>query len=122
MKYFYIGLLILCMLLCACYFSTREIDARVTAVIEPLRNARHEADRGHIQSRQAWIRTAQSAWQKGLPLMTCLLSHSVTEEISDKLEELPCLPQDSFSLGCDHLIHKLLFVQQMDRLRLGNVL
>ena len=122
MKYFCIGLLILCLLLCACYFSARKVDAAASSVLGPLEKALERAGLGDVRGRRAWIDTAQACWQRELPLLTCLLSHSLTGEIGDRLAELRLLEGAEFRRGCALLIRRLQAVREMDRPRPGNVL
>ena len=92
------------------------------SVLRPLEKAMEHARIGDTAGRRTWIDTAQTHWQKGLPLLTCLLSHSLTGEIGDGIAELQLLEGEEFRRSCTLLIRRLQILQDMDRLRLGNVL
>ena len=58
MKYLYVGLLILSLLLCACYFSTRILSERTEALLVPLEQAARAAQSGDHAAKDRYLSRA----------------------------------------------------------------
>ena len=119
MKYLYLGLALLAMLILACCWSTQVVAARTEAVLLPLDCAAGTGIGG--PERVRCLEAAQAAWRESLPLLGCLVSHSYTTEISEALAELSLQEGEKFQLSCLRLREKLLRLGQMDRLSLENI-
>ena len=90
MKYLYLGLALLAMLILACCWSTQVVAARTEAVLLPLDCAAGAGISG--PERVRCLEAAHAAWRESLPLLGCLVSHSYTTEISEALAEGSGLP------------------------------
>ena len=119
MKFFYIGLLILCLLLCACYFSTHEVRSRTQAMLLPLRSALQAEDPAN---RARALAEAEASWKKASPVLDALISHERTFEVSSGLEDLRLAGPEEFDRLCSGLITKLERIAGMDLPRLSNIL
>lgn len=121
MKYLYIGILILGFLICLCYFSGRQIDLRAKTVLEPLQKAMAADRAGNDLLRDTSVSRAIHVWQETMPLLSCLLSHTHTEEVTVGLSELRLLSGTEFQRCCSKLVSRLSAIAEMDQPRLGNI-
>lgn len=100
MKYLYLGLLILCLLLCACYLSNRQVQAGIEAAALPLHRAMRAHQAGDAAARDLALRESLSRWKSSSPQLDSLLSHDRTERITEALEELAEADEASFVRLC----------------------
>lgn len=114
MKYFYIGLLILCLLLCACYLSTRQIRVRTEAMALPLRRAMQAFHAGNIPAKTRFLEEADAHWHRSEPCFAALLSHDKTVQVSEDLRALFVVKDEDFDQICTRLIDQLYRIQRMD--------
>ena len=121
MKYLYLGLALLALLILACCWSTQAVTARTEAVLLPLDCAAGAGIGGSDPVSAGRLEAAQAAWREGLPLLGCLVSHSYTAEISEELAELPLLEGAEFRRSCLRIREKLVRLRQMDRLTPENI-
>ena len=117
-----IGILILGLLICMCYYSGRQIDSRTQAVLHPLRKALEAESVGNDRLRDRAVAEAKHAWEDSLTVYSCLLSHTRTDEVSVGFSELPLMSGTDFRRGCARLITQLEGISEMDRLHLRNIL
>lgn len=122
MKYFYIGLLILCLLLCACYFSTRQVRDRTEALALPLRNALQAFRTGNLTEKARFLEEAADRWQGSEAFFASLLSHEITAGIGSDLRELSLAEDRDFEGLCLRLLDSLRRVRRMDLPILENIL
>ncbi len=121
MKYLFLGLALLALLILACCWSTQTVAARTEGVLLPLGKALQADAAGMPQDRNAWIETAAGRWRDSLPLLACLVSHGYTAEISDGLTELQLLPDAEFRRSCLVLRERLIRLREMDLPTPGNI-
>lgn len=85
MKYLYLGLFILCMLICACWLTQREIGLRTEAIAAPLEDALRSVQTADAaRGRQLLAQSAQ-LWEAHEGFFASLMSHSYTQEIDEAL-------------------------------------
>ena len=121
MRYLYLGLLILGLLMLLCCLSAQTVTARTDAVLLPLGRALEADAPENAEARRAHLGEASDAWRDGLGLLSCLLSHSYTREVSAALEELPLLSGAEFERSCRELLGMLRTIAEMDLPRIGNI-
>lgn len=114
MKYFYIGLLILCLLLSACYFSTREIRTHTEALVIPLRQALQAFRAGNLSQKAVFMEELTRQWNKSEPFFASLLSHEKTTDIAEDLQELSMAEGRDFERICSRLLDRLCRIRRMD--------
>lgn len=122
MKYFYIGLLILCLLLCACWFSTRAVQGKSHAMLMPLRDALEAFRRGDKTACAQAVGEAKRRWEHSEPVLESLLSHERVLDISDELVRLEYAPDEAFEQICIGMMAKLERIGEMDIPKLHNIL
>lgn len=122
MKYFYIGLLIFCMLLCACWFSTRAVQGRSHAMLTPLKDALDAFRIGDEAACAQAVREAKRRWRHSEPVLESLLSHERVLEISDDLVRLEYAKAEEFEQICVGMMAKLSRFAEMDLPKLNNIL
>ena len=71
MKYLYLGLLILCLLLCACYLSSRQVQARIEAAALPLHRAMNAHRAGDGAARELAVRESLDRWRSRTRWRNC---------------------------------------------------
>ena len=121
MKYLYLGLLILCLLLCACYLSNRQVQARIEAAALPLHRAMNAHRAGDGAARELAVRESLDRWKNSAPLLDSLLSHERTDQITDALEELQEADEASFVRLCHRALAQLAQLSGFNALRWENV-
>ena len=121
MKYLYLGLLILCLLLCACYLSSRQVQARIEAAALPLHRAMNAHRKGDGAARELAVRESLDRWKNSAPLLNSLLSHERTDQITDALEELQEADEASFVRLCHRALAQLAQLSRFNALRWENV-
>ena len=122
MKYFCIGLLILCLLLCACYLSTRALRQEAAAMLRPLRQAAQAFRRGDTAAVSRYVRQTAAQWRRCEPVFASLLSHECTFAVSDDLQALGFCDAASFPQTCEHLMKTLRQIVDMELPNLKNIL
>ena len=122
MKYFYIGLLILCLLLCACYFSSRQIRRGTEAMAFPLRQALQAFRAGNLTEKARSLEEAAARWKAGESVFASLLSHDHTAGIAEDLRALALAKDEEFEGICFRLLDKLDRIRRMDLPILENIL
>ena len=121
MKYFYLGLLILCLLLGGCWLSQRQIAQRTEAVAAPLEEALRAVRSGDAaRGRQLLTRGAQT-WHVHEGVLASLMSHSYTSEISTALAELEALPDAELERLALRLLWAVRRLAEMEQPVLENV-
>lgn len=114
MKYLYIGLLILCLLLCACYLSTRQIDHRTEAMVLPLHQALQAFRAGDVTAGTRFVAETNAQWARNEAFFASLLSHEKTAQVSEDLRLLSLGHPEEFEKTCIRLIDNLEKIRHMD--------
>lgn len=114
MKYMYIGLLILCLLLCACYLSTRQIDQRTEAMLLPLHRALQAFQAGDLTTKTRYVEETTAHWEQNEAFFASLLSHEKTAQVSEDLRILSLDHPEEFEKACVRLIDNLQRIRHMD--------
>lgn len=114
MKYFYIGLLILSLLLCACYFTSRQMRRSTDAMLKPLEDALEASRLGDYEGARRALAAAERSWARYEPRLNALISHERTDEVSQQLCLLRYADADHFESICSALILRIRHLRQMD--------
>lgn len=117
MKYLYVGILILCLLLGACWFSGQEVRRRTETVTAPLEQALSALREGDEARGRSFAGMAALEWEKNEGVLASLFSHQYTNEISLRLAELRWLDGQQFERVCDRVLRAVRELKQM-----GNVI
>ena len=119
MKYFWIGVLILGLLLSCCWWSEQAVERSAVSVLEPLGEAIAAAEQGRPAAEP--LRRAQALWRQKEGLLASLVSHSSMEELRWGLAELPLLDGAELRRLALRLQHRLLALAEGDDLRWRNL-
>lgn len=107
MKYFYIGMMILCLLLTGCLAAGWVIGRSVSAVSLPLEGASDAIRSGDEARGQALIRQAAVEWNRRNGVLASLLRHDLTDEISTELSGLQWTQGTELLRGCTKVLDAL---------------
>ena len=107
MKYFYIGMMILCLLLTGCLAAGWVIGRSVAAVSLPLRGASDAIRSGDEARGQALIRQAAAEWSRREGVLASLLRHDLTDEIGTELSGLQWSRGTELLRSCAKLLEAL---------------
>ena len=119
MKYFWIGVVILGLLLTCCWWSERTVERSAASVLEPLGEAISAAEQGRPTAEP--LRRARSLWRQKEGLLASLVSHSSMEELRWGLEQLPLLEGTALRRLAVRLQDRLLALAEGDDLRWRNL-
>ena len=115
MKYLYCGLLILCLLLGACWLSGREIGRRSEAVALPLENAVSALRAGDAAQGRQLLRRSAAEWERHEGVLASLMSHSSTDKIRAALAELEAVPDGELERLALGLLRAVRSLAEMNR-------
>ena len=115
MKYFWIGALILCLLLAGCRVSQREILDRTEAVAAPLEAALEAYQQGETAESRRLAETAASEWARQEGVLASLLSHERTNQIGAALAELPRVSEEVFPEACRRALRAVRELAELER-------
>lgn len=121
MKYLYVGILILCLLLGACWFSGQEIRWRTEAVTAPLQQALAALRGGDEARSRSFAGMAALEWEKNEGVLAALFSHHYTNEISMKLAELNWRHGEDFERVCDWVMRAVRELTETERVIWRNI-
>ena len=121
MKYFYIGLLILALLLAGCVCAGRALRGRTEAAAAPLEQALEALERGDVARGRACVEQARAEWQRSEGLLASLLNHERTQAVSAALAELEELRGAELTRACGRLIRSLRELAETETLRWRNI-
>ncbi|MBR3077987.1 MAG: DUF4363 family protein [Oscillospiraceae bacterium] len=115
MKYFWIGVMILCLLLTGCFLSQRELRQRTEAVAAPLAQAIAAYQRGETEQGRRLSETAALEWERKEGVLASLLSHNYTNRISAALAELGRTGDEDFLRVCEGLLRDIRALAEQER-------
>ncbi|MBR6120597.1 MAG: DUF4363 family protein [Oscillospiraceae bacterium] len=121
MKYFYIGLLILALLLAGCVCAGRGLRERTEAAAAPLEQALAALERGDEALGRSLLARAGAEWRRSEGLLACLLNHERTQAVSAALAELEELRGAELTRACGRLIRALRELAETESLRWRNL-
>ena len=121
MKYFYIGLLILALLLAGCVCAGRGLRERTEAAAAPLEQALAALERGDEALGRSLLARAGAEWRRSEGLLACLLNHERTQAVTAALAELDGLQGDALVWACRRLIRSLRELAETESLRWRNI-
>ena len=107
MKYFVIGIVILCILLSGCWWSGREIQNRTAAVIRPLELALDAFQAGEDAEGQRFAAEAVQQWHHSDGVLSSLLSHERINVIDAALADLQNAARPESAQVCKRLIRSI---------------
>ena len=121
MKYFYVGILILALLLAGCFFAGQTLRGRTEAVVAPLRRALTALRSGNESGGLYFVGLARAEWLRGEGLLASLLSHEHTAPVGAALAELGTLRGTELERACGRLLRALRALAETERLRWRNL-
>ena len=121
MKQLLIGILILILLLGACWFSSRQIRESCYELSGLLQKSLDAQSRGSTDARDRYLRQAAHLWARKEPILDALLSHVHTGEITAALHELPFLSGSDYAARCRAALEILRIIRRLDEIRWENV-
>lgn len=122
MKYFYIGMMILCLLLTGCLAAGWVIGRSVAAVSLPLRGASDAIRSGDEARGQALIRQAAAEWSRREGVLASLLRHDLTDEIGTELSGLQWSRGTELLRSCAKLLEALRSLADSEKATWRNIL
>ncbi|MBQ1371712.1 MAG: hypothetical protein IIY70_02155 [Oscillospiraceae bacterium] len=115
MKYLYLGLLIIALLLGACQISRQQIEARTEAVCAPLTEALQTLQTGDSAAGRRLLERSRAEWKRHEGVFASLMSHSYTREVGNALEELEAVPDQELERLTRHLLRAVRELAQTER-------
>ena len=121
MKYFYIGLMILALLLGGCIWAGRALRERTEAAAAPLEQALAALERGDEALGRSLLARAGAEWRRSEGLLASLLNHERTQAVSAALAELDSLREETLIPACRRAIRALRELAETESLRWRNL-
>ena len=121
MKYFYIGMMILCLLLTGCLAAGWVIGRSVTAVSLPLEEAFDAIRSGSEARGLGLIRQASEEWSRREGVLACLLRHDLTDEIATELAGLPWARGTELLRSCTRVLEALRSLEEGEKATWRNI-
>ena len=94
MKYLYIGLFIIALLIGGCVWSQRAVAARAEAVAAPLERAAEALKAGDAGAARELAAEAAAEWARHEGVLASLISHDHTNGVAEALAELQRAPEE----------------------------
>ena len=121
MKYLYLGILILALLVAGCFYSAWEITRRSQAVAEPLAFALSSLRDGNEAAARAAVEAAASEWEAHESLLAALVSHDRTDRVGQTLAVLPWLRGDELIHAAADALQAVRAMAELERVNLRNI-
>ncbi len=121
MKYFYVGVLLLALLLTGCWFSWQQVRRGTQAASLPLELAASAFEAGDEAGSRELARKAALEWQSREGVLASLLSHERSGKITLALEELAELRGREFLQSCRRLLRMLRELAELERVAWRNI-
>ena len=115
MKYFYIGVLILCLLVAGCLLTAWEIGRRTEAVAQPLALALEALRAGDEAGSRAQARFAAAEWDRHQGVLAALISHDHTNGVGEALAGLSWSQGPELGRRLEELLRRVRELAEMDR-------
>lgn len=115
MKYLYVGLLTLALLLGACWWSAGQISARTQAAAAPLELAAQALEAGDGTLAASRVARAEALWRQGEELLAGLTSHAYTSQIRQGLREAGFLEGRELERALALLLEQLQTLAELER-------
>ena len=115
MKYFYLGIFILCMLICVCWFSQREIELRTDAVAAPLEEALSAVKQSNFAHGRSLLADGAEIWSQHEGFLASLMSHSYTREVDEALATREVVPDSDLRRFLARLLHAVRTISEVDK-------
>lgn len=122
MRYFIIGILILCLLIGLCWYAEQEISNRTDAITAPLELALDALRDGNETLAQAYVAQAAAAWEQSEAVLSSIISHDHTNGIGEAMAELPWAHGDELGRAVESVRKQVQELADMDRIRWKNIL
>ena len=121
MKYMYIGLFIIALLIGGCFWSQRAVAVRAGAVAEPLEAAAEALEAGDATAARELTARAAAEWAKHEGVLASLISHDHTNGVSEALAELQQAPEEELGSRLAGLLKAVRGLAEMERAVWRNV-
>lgn len=118
MKYLYIGMGVLVVLLAVCILCGVMVSNSTQQSSDALCRAVEAVDSGDFPTAVAFAKEAEAAWQKREHFLSSILSHEELDEITRAFSDLRSYAatqtEDEFRCRCEELILRLNHISEMD--------
>ena len=121
MKYLYIGLLIIALLVGGCVWSQGAVAARAEAVAAPLEAAAEALEAGDEARARELAARAAAEWVRHEGILASFISHDHTNGVAEALAELELSPGEELGSRLARLLKAVRELSGMERLTLENV-
>ena len=121
MRYFYIGFMILALLLAAGIWNAKEIEQRSAAVAKHLEAAALLLRAGRERVGRNALAAAEAEWANQKEVLSSLISHDDTEAIDAALAETETIPSPLLEQYCVRLLYAVRSLWESDRLSWENI-
>ena len=122
MKYLFLGLLVLALLLAFCLWSDKLLSKRLQAVISPLEQALKAAEAGDLALAEHLCKTASKRWDQSYPGLAAFLDHKSIDDLSLAFSILEAPPKEDFLPQMRSLLTMLRGLKEADLPTLQNLL
>lgn len=122
MKYFVIGIWILCFLVGLCIYADRAIAERTAEITVPLEQALAAIQAGDDQTAQACVARASQAWEENEKVFASFLSHDHTNSIREELSQLSWLQGNELGQRIEKILKQVQGLAEMDQIIWKNIL
>lgn len=121
MKYLYVGLLIIALLVGGCFWSQRAVAERAEAVAGPLEAALAAYEGGDAEAARGLAAEAAAEWAKHEGVLASLISHDHTNGIAEALAELQQAPEEELGSRLAGVLKAVRSLAEMERTVWRNV-
>lgn len=122
MKYFVIGVFILCLLVGLCFFAEREIGERSREIAAQLELALSALKAENGEQTQFYLKKAADAWAQSEGILASFISHDHTNGIGEALAGLPWLAGNELGQAIEALLKQVRGLAEMDQIVWKNIL
>lgn len=122
MKYLYLGLLILALLLTGGILEYETLLRGTDSVCDPVEDALTALRNGELSECRDALRRAKAEWEKREGVLSALMNHARIEEIDHDFAEAEAVPVHELERCCIRLLHLLRELSDSVRTNWKNVL
>ena len=122
MKYLFVGLLLLALLLAFCLWSGSALARKLNLVIGPMQQAVSKAEQGQTAAARERVVAARRIWQQHSKTLAASLDHSALDAITLAFAALQDAPNQDLLPQCRTLLLLLQNLKESDSLTIQNLL
>ena len=122
MKYLFLGLLLLAVLLAFCLWLGTDVSRRLGAVIAPVEQAVRKAETGNLSAARERVAAAGRIWSKHREALAASMDHNAVDAVSLSFAALSEAADEDVLPQCRTLLLVLQNLRQSDHLTVENLL